>query len=140
MISGYSEKEREIIIREGRSRYFNIIKLVNEGKRPLYRPSTWNKEMRAVEKKAKLKGWYGSQESVVFVPATPGEILRRRIEKVMLENNFKVKVVEKGGRSLRSILQRSDVSPCLTCWDSECLVCKTRGKGKCCEEGVVYRV
>ena len=140
MISGYSEKEREIIIREGRSRYSNIIKLVNEGKRPLYRPSTWNKEMRAVEKKAKLKGWYGSQESVVFVPATPGEILRRRIEKVMLENNFKVKVVEKGGRSLRSILQRSDVSPCLTCWDSECPVCKTRGKGMCCEEGVVYRV
>ena len=100
MISGYSEKEREIIIREGRSRYTNIIKLVEDGKRPLYRPSTWKKEERAIRKKTKLKGWYGSKDTVVFVPATPGELLRRRVEKVMSENKFNVKVVEKGGRSL----------------------------------------
>ena len=140
MLSGYCEKEREIIVREGRSRYCNIVKLVEDGKRPLYRPSTWNKENRAIEKKTKLRGWYGSRESVVFVPATPGEILRKRIEKVMLGNNFNVKVVESGGRTLRSLLQRSDISPCLTCWDSECPVLKTQGRGMCCEEGVVYRV
>ena len=71
MISGYPENEREIIIREGRSRYSNIIKLVDQRKRP------WNKESRAIEKKVKMnslnKEWYGLKDSVVFVPATPEE-------------------------------------------------------------------
>ena len=140
MISGYSENEREIIIREGRSRYSNIIKLVDQGKRPLYRSSTWNKESRAIEKKVKMKGWYGSKDSVIFVPATPGELLRKRIEKVVSDNHFNVKVVERSGRTLTSMLQRSDILPSLTCWDHTCPVCGTEGRGKCCDEGVVYRI
>ena len=35
MLSGYSEVEREIIIREGKARYTNILKLVEKGERPL---------------------------------------------------------------------------------------------------------
>ena len=96
MLSGYSEKEREIIVREGKARYANILKLVENGSRPLYRPSSWNREERAISKKVKGKSWYGNKDSVVFVPPTPGEILRKRVEKVMAENNFSVKVVEKG--------------------------------------------
>ena len=140
MISGYSEKEREIIVREGKARCSNILKLVEQEQRPLYRPSSWNKEERALSKKIKGKSWYGPKDSVIFVPATPKEILRKRVEKVMADNNFDIKVVEKGGQTVKSLLQRSDISPTLTCWDENCPVCLTNGKGACCVEGVVYRV
>ena len=58
----------------------------------------------------------------------------------MAENNFSVKVVEKGGRSIKSMLQRSDISPVLVCWDEGCPLCLTQGKGACSVEGVVYRI
>ena len=58
----------------------------------------------------------------------------------MADNNFDIKVVEKGGQTVKSLLQRSDISPSLTCWDENCPVCLTNGKGACCVEGVVYRV
>ena len=80
LLSGYSQKEREIIVREGEARYFNIVKQVERGDRPLYRPSQWNREDRALKKKVKEKNWFGSKQSVMFVQATPGEILRKRIE------------------------------------------------------------
>ena len=55
MVSGYSLKEREIIVKEGRNRYFNVRTLANNGTRPLYRPSSWMKEDRAIKKKIKGK-------------------------------------------------------------------------------------
>ena len=114
--------------------------MVEQEQRPLYRPSSWNKEERALLKKIKGKSSYGPKDSVIFVPATPKEILRKRVEKVMADNNFDIKVVEKGGQTVKSLLQRSDISPSLTRWDENCPVCLTNGKGACCVEGVVYRV
>ena len=56
------------------------------------------------------------------------------------ENGFKVRVVERGGRPVRSLLQRSDVDPQLDCLDSECPLCITGAKGLCRMEGVGYRI
>ena len=53
---------------------------------------------------------------------------------------FNVRVVEKGGRSMRSVLQRSDVSPPQTCLYGDCPICLTEGKGKCEVEGVVCKI
>ena len=39
MVSGYTLKEREVIVSEGVSRYVNIVKQAEIGKRPLYRSS-----------------------------------------------------------------------------------------------------
>ena len=37
---------------------------------------------------------------------TPGELLKREIEKVVKDAGFKVKVVEKAERSIKNVLQR----------------------------------
>ena len=140
LTSGYSHKEREIIIREGSARYRNILALASRGERPIYRPSSWNKEERALKKKVKGKSWYGKCDSVVFVQSTPGEVLRQNIEKLVAGKGFNVKVVEHGGKSLKSILQRSDVAPCLLCSDDTCPLCKTEAKGSCQAESVVYKI
>ena len=140
MLSGYSHKEREIIVKEGEARYFNIVRQVERGDRPLYRPSHWDREDRALKKKVKEKSWFGNKQSVIFVQSTPGEILRKKVEEIVDSAGFKVKVVEKGGRTVRSLLQKSDVSSSVTCSESGCPICSTTGKGGCQVEGVVYRV
>ena len=82
-----------------------------------------------MKKKVKGKTWYGSTfDSVVFVQSSPGEVLRKEIQKIMDESGFKVCVVENRGRQLKSILQRSDVEPQQCCLDGECPVCLTSPK------------
>ena len=61
------------------------------------------------------------------------------VENVLSMKGLKVKVVEKGGRSLQSILQRSDVAPSMSC-PNGCPVCETEGKGMCQVEGVIYKI
>ena len=86
-------------------------------------------------------GWFGAEtQSVIFVQATPGEILKKEIEGVMKRCGFKIKVVERSGRSVMSMLQRSDVSPQMNCYDKNCPVCMTEGKGLCRKEGVGYKI
>ena len=140
LISGYNLWERSSIVKEGRSRYYNILKKVEGGERELYREAVWKKEERAVKKIIKMKNWYGDNDSVVFVQSTPGEVLRKAIDKVMHEEGMKVRVVEKGGRTVKSILQKSDINPRMRCLKSDCYVCLTKESGKCWRESVGYEI
>ena len=140
MRSGYNVDERSIIEKEGRARYENIISQVNAGVRPLYRNSSDEKMERAVKKLVKEKKWHG-KETVLFVQATPREELRRRVQEVCDESGMKVKVVERGGRTVRQFLQRSDVCSGESCGREECWMCATDGgKGMCHKEGVGYSI
>ena len=141
MMSGYSFKERELIVREGRNRYQNVLKQVENGLRPLFRSASWEKEARAVKKKVKGRHWFGKRfDSLLFVQSSPGEVLRKEIQKVIDSNGFRVKVVERGGRPVRSLLQKSDVEPQLDCLDDKCPVCMTAPRGLCRMESVGYRI
>ena len=138
--SGYTWEEREIIVQEGTARYKNVMKLVRRGMRPLYRPASWMKEERALGRLVKAKSWYAPYDTVMFVQATPGEMLKKRVEKVVRDYGFKVKVVERGGRQIKALLQRSDVSPRERCFYGSCPICLSGGGGKCNIEGVVYKI
>ena len=141
MISGYNQKERDIILKEGTARYQNICKLAAEGKRPIYRRSSWKKKERAVEGKLKKRTWYGTEnKTVLFVQSTPGGILRNAVNEVVKKSGLKVKVVEKGGRKLQSLLTKSDVTGSVHCGRDDCVICRSGGKGPCNKEGVCYRV
>ena len=138
--SGYNREERDEIVCEGKARYSNLLAKVTRGERPLYRSKTWMKEERGVEKIRKRKGWHGGADTVLFVQSTPKEMLRREVQEVMNKLGMKVKVVEKGGRSLKSLLQRSDVEPSPDCKNDDCVVCRTEAKGLCSMENVGYMV
>ena len=138
--SGYSREERDKIVCEGRARYSNILAKVTRGERPLYRSAAWMKERRGVEKVKKRKGWHGGADTVLFVQSTPNEILRKELQGQMDKLGMKVKVVEKGGRSLKSLLQCSDVEPSPRCKFDDCVVFRTEAKGQCCMENVGYLV
>ena len=142
LLSEYNMKEREIIIKEGRARYENLREQSATGRRPLYREACWKKQERDVAKKAKKIDWYGKKvDTVIFVQSTPGELLKKKVEAIVSNAGFKIKVVERSGRSVHSILQRSDVAPQLSCdWGERCLVCSTKPTGLCREESVGYKI
>ena len=141
LLSGNNFHEREIIVKEGTARYRNIVSEANNGLRHLYRAATWKREERSLKKKASVRTWYGNKsDSVLFVQSTPNEVLKKEVQKIVRSSGFKVKVVEQGGRPVRSLLQRSDVDPVLNCGLPECVVCGTKASGKCQCEGVGYEI
>ena len=140
MLSGYQEGERNVIVREGMARYRNLRQEELDGKRPLYRSHVWKRERRCVNKKMKLKNWYGKFDSVIFVQATPGEELKKRLTEEAKRCRISVKIVEQSGRSIKSILQRSDPAGRKECGDEKCVICGTKGEGRCRKESVGYKV
>ena len=141
MVSGYNHHEREIIMMEGVARYRNICRLAAEGSRPMYRTSSWMKKERAVEKVLKKKTWYGKQhKAVLFVQSTPGGVLKAAVDKVVRKSGLKVKVVEKGGKKIQSLLMKSNIADMIQCGEPNCVICLSGGKGPCNKEGVCYRV
>ena len=105
--SGYTEYERGVFVKEGLARYNNILEKVMRGERPLYRLSSWKKMERSIQKKVKARTWYGNVETVLFVQPTLGELLRKQIQELANTTEFKIKVVECGGRTIKSMLQKS---------------------------------
>ena len=112
----YSEYYRGVIVREVLARVKNIKKKVDSDLRPLYRMAKWKKQERGIEKKLKAKICGGNCETVVFVQATPGEMLKNRIQ------------------------QRFNVEPRKRCWDQNCPVCLSEEKGMCNMENVGYSI
>ena len=112
---------------------------------------------RAGGGKSKKTDWIskGGYDTVMFVPATPrselADLWRKVLEK--FGGPFKVKVVEEGGKPIKSEFQKSNPRKKIGCEAGDCLACFTgRGVGgdcrrpnigyevKCneCEKNVLY--
>ena len=139
--SGYCKLERDIIVTEGISRLKNLIEKVNEEERPFYRNGDWMKIERSIDKVLKKRSWCGKNtETVVFVQATPEEVLKKAVQTEADLSGIKVRVVEKGGRSIKSLLQRSDIQPNKKCYQDNCIICLSSDKGRCDVENAGYIV
>ena len=106
----------------------------------MYRISEWRKEERAIERLKKRSEWFGrDSDSVVFVQATPDGVLRKELMKIIKQEGWKIRVCEVSGRSLKDLLQRSDVGKAAECQFDDCVIC-TSGKKGCNLESVGYKV
>ena len=140
LMSGYTEFERMQINKEGRARYWNLVRDSSESLRPLYRRSGWEKLARSNEKFKKGRSWFGAEKSgYTSIQSTPGEILKSKVEEIMSSQGFSIAVKERIGRTTKQMLQKSDVSRGGRCHDLECVVCLSGGS-KCCKESVGYEV
>ena len=65
-----------------------------------------------------------------FIPATPGGLLAKEIQKVVTEESSRIglraKIVEKGGRSLKNELVKMDLTGCFY---TDCYLCQSGMKG-----------
>ena len=140
--SGYSKKFRCEVVDAALKAYDEIHRKSECGERPLYRPYNWHRDERDKAKREKVNTWYGrgGYESVIFVPSTPDSVLQQRYQEEIDRRGLKIRVVEKSGRSVKSMLQRSNPFRPEKCDRPSCLVCGTGGKGACDKEGITYAI
>ena len=144
--SGHNQTYRAQILKSALAAYDKIVRNDAEGIEPMYRPKDWNRETREEDRQKKRETWFkrGGAETVIFVPNTPGSELKKRYQREIHGAGIKVKVVETTGRSLKSILQRSNPlgdrecnppPPIRSNEHNECPICIS-GNAKCRKEGV----
>ena len=130
MLSWYSQKFRSETIKSAVAGYNKQLARADAGVRPLHRPSDWNEDERRKKKLLSRTSWYRPHDSVIFVPATPGAELARRIQAIldrdMARIGKRIRVVETGGIKLKDVLVRSDLTGCF--WPG-CLLCRDGAHG-----------
>ena len=136
---GYPEKYRVDTL----NRAFRIVDKMKEedsnGTRPLYRPKDWNVVARRKEKEKNKYDWStrGGYVAPIFVPPTPNSELANSLKAIAdseSEAGVHFKIIETGGLSMRSVLQRSNPLETAGCDTQDCLPCKHgRGEGGNCE-------
>ena len=80
-MSGYNETYRYQIIKSGVEGFDKMLKVSEEGGRPINSPRTWEEDLRQKNKYFKKKRWYrkGGYDVPLFVPHTPrGELAKKR--------------------------------------------------------------
>ena len=145
--AGYNEKYRKRVLFAAIGIYDKKISDDEKGIRPLFRPKSWKKEERRKEKEYKKKEWATEKGHIapIFIPATPGGELAKEMRKIAdkeAKNGIHFNVLEIGGRTLRSEIQRSNPTATPGCSKIDCLGCKEeRGKGgKCHKNNVNYQI
>ena len=147
MQAGYSVGQRKSIL-EHALRINDKMRVEDQnGTRPLYRPKDWQVEERIKNKKRKRQNWStrGGYIAPIFVPPTPNSELARMLQKVAdneTEAGVKFKIVETGGRTMKSEVQVSNPTATSGCDDGDCLACQYgRGKGgNCRQSNIEYEV
>ena len=79
-------------------------------------------------------------EAVMFVPHTPGGILRKKLQGINeVGKGCKVRYIENVGPTMKDLLVVT--KPWGTgCNREDCFLCRTGGKGDCMTQGVTYRI
>ena len=146
-IAGYGEQYRKDVLTHALGIYDKKWEADSNGSRPIFRPKTWKKEERKKEKERKKHDWAMKDGHIapIFVPTTPGGTLMKRMREVAekeAREGIRFKIVEVGGRTLKSELQRSNPTATPGCDKEDCLGCNVeRGKGgKCHKNNVNYEI
>ena len=142
--SGYNEKFRQQIIQSILGGWDKMVTEHEAGRRPINRSRNWQGENRRQEKTRKKNNWYktGGYSTVIFCPYTPGGELAKKWREIEAREaetrGWRYKVVEQGGRQIRSIVCKNPwTGPCN---DEDCFVCTTGGSGNCRQPGCTYKV
>ena len=95
------------------------------GEKPLYRPRTWQQEVRRQKKIVGKMAWFRPADTVLRVPFTPDSELAKEARAVVDEEatrlGLKVKVVEGSGVPLKRQITTSDLGAGKPCPQGNCL-------------------
>ena len=147
MLAGYNQKFRKEILEKALRIYDQMVKNDFEGAQPIFRPKDWQKIERRKNKEKKKNNWAnkGGHIAPIFVPPTPnGELAKilRNVADCDAEAGVKFKIVETGGRAVKTQLQKPNPTETAGCDEPDCLACRTgRGDGgNCHSTGANYAV
>ena len=143
--SGYNEKFRRLVIESGLAGFDKMVAVAASGGRPVNRRSSWERQSRKKSKLAKSLNWHksGGFDVPIFVPNTPNGELAKQVqafERMNPQRCVRFKVVETGGVSVKSMLQRSSPWQKVQSGRSDCFPCKREKGGDCKRSGVTYKI
>ena len=144
--SGYPGVYREQVIKSGLQAYRKIVERADSGVRPIHRTDNLDRVAREQARTWKRVSWYrrGGYTTTLFVPPTPGSGLKNLLQqaeaRVCQGTGTRIRVVERAGRTLKSMLYTSDPSTKISCSLSDCMPCKGKTFGTCRTHNVVYKV
>ena len=146
-IVGYTEGYRRTVLLQALTIYDRKLVEDGQGIQLLNRDRYWQREERMKKKKNKRHSWSsnGGYIAPMFVPSTPqGELakeLREVVEKEGIQG-MKFKIVETGGRSIQSEVQKSNPTKTKGCENVDCVACsEERGKGgDCMKSNITYEM
>ena len=122
--SGYSERDRLSVLKKAYDKKEKRNDSTDCGKR-----------------KGRNKDWYlkgNKYESLMVVDETPGERLKRVVEKIAKKYGIKMKVIERRGRTMKTMFQKSNPFGFVGCSERDCVVCKGGMGVDCRKRGVVF--
>ena len=87
------------------------------------------------------KTWFknGKYKSLFYVDATPDESLAKECQRILNKCDLPVKVVEKTGVSIKSLLTKSNPFKTGSCEDPACPICSRECGINCRSNGVAYQ-
>ena len=113
----------------------------------MYKNKEWKMKKKLRRKQQSKTKWFKrgktKYKSIIFVPATPNSKLQKEYSKIIQKHKIDIKVVEKAGKQLKTILQTSDPFKQNKCQDEECFPCKSNNNDKltnCREDGIIYKI
>ena len=143
MNSGYAKNQVNYIVNESIKKYEKMVTEEEEGIRPLHRDANWKRKEREKEKIKKTEGWYKDEEkgydAPLFVPWTDNSIFKKNCEEILDRLGLKIKVVEKTGKKIKHLLQKSSIGMNKGC-PTGCVVCNTENRISCLTSDVTYKI
>ena len=145
--AGYGQSYRRRVLERALGRYDQMKRDAVDGIRPVNRPKYWMEETRRGNKRKKRHNWStgGGCIAPIMIPATPDSELLKMLREVAnreADTGLRFKIVETGGRTIKSEIQVSNPTATPGCQSGDCLACKGgRGTGgNCRKSNVVYRL
>ena len=134
---GYSSKFRGEVLKSAKTAYGKIFnKHLNENT-PLYRNRSELDEVKSSRQSSAYDWWKKSfnvgktkkeHTAVLFVPPTPhgglAKALRKREAELNSQSEMSIRIIEKGGIKMKSILTQSDPFPSTNCDILDCPYCQ----------------
>ena len=126
--SGYTERERMNVVKKTYER-------IEKGRQ--------RREDDSGRRGKRDRNWYlksGKYETLMVVDATPREVLKKTVEKVAKKHGVRVKVVERRGKTVKGMLQKSNPFGIVKCKERDCVICRKDMGIDCRKRGVVYQI
>ena len=140
--SDYDQQFRSEILISVMKAYKSILSRHESGEKPFHRDRDFMKEERKKTKDNKVKSWYRKHDqfdSVMFVPITPGSVLKSRIQERLQGGQSRVKLVEFSGPKIVDVVKQKVKGSQERC-GQDCLGCNGEKGTKCRKRGVVYQI
>ena len=129
-LSGYWEKFRFEVLEAAVRAYELKCEKADLGIEPLHRPRSYKREERRKKKLMTPYIWCQPADAPLFVPATPGSVLQKRVQRVtdkhMERIGMSLKVIETAGKKIGGALTNLDLTGC---WWPDCYLCECDTKG-----------